>query len=64
MNDTQRLDSLALHGLCITQLAERADGEWSYRWVCHFGIEQTVQAPTIREAIDQAVERIESGVTT
>lgn len=63
MDDTQRLDSLALHGLCIMQLAELTDGQWSYRWVCHFGIEQSVQALTIREAIDMAVSTIEAGDT-
>jgi hypothetical protein len=61
MNDTQRLDALALHGLCIAQLAEKTNGEWSFRWVCHFGIEQSTEAPTIRDAIDQAVEAIEKG---
>lgn len=61
MDDTQRLDALALHGLCITQLAERKDGEWSYRWVCHFGIDQSIEAAAIREAIDLAVEALTRG---
>lgn len=61
MDDSQRLDALALHGLCVAQLADLVNGEWSYRWVCHFGIEQSLEAPTIREAIDQAVEAIERG---
>lgn len=59
MNDTQRLDSLALHGLCIAQMADRINGEWVYRWICHFGIEQSVEAPTIREVLDKAVSVIE-----
>lgn len=60
MNDTQRLDALALYGLCVAQIGERKDGEWSYRWVCNFGIEQSIEAPTIRDAIDQAVQIIEA----
>lgn len=59
MNDSQRLDALAVHGLCIAQVADRIEGEWVYRWICHFGIEQSVEAPTIREAIDHAVNAIE-----
>lgn len=61
MDDTQRIDALSNHGLCITQLMELTDGEWSYRWVCHFGIDQKVEALTIREAIDSAVATIERG---
>lgn len=59
MDDTQRLDALSLHGLCIAQISERANGEWSSRWVCHYGIDKSVDAPTIREAIDSAVVKIE-----
>lgn len=62
MNDTQRLDSLDLHGLCITRLDDLKDGAWSSRWVCHFGIEQVVEAPTIREVLDLAVTTIEIGI--
>lgn len=61
MNDTQRLDSLDLHGLCITRLDELQGGKWSSRWVCHFGIDQSVTAMTIREALDKAVAIIEEG---
>lgn len=62
MNDTQRLDSLATHGLCIAQVGERSmDGVWSYHWICHFGIDQSVEAPTIRQALDLAVETITTG---
>lgn len=61
MNDTQRLDSLATHGLCVAQIAERISGQWIYRWVCHFNIDQSLEAPTIREAIDAAVAAIEGG---
>ena len=61
MNDTQRIDALDEHGLCIVKIGERIDGEWSYRWVCHFGIEQSIEAPTSREAIDLAVETINRG---
>lgn len=62
MNDTQRLDSLANYGICIAQIAERAaGGDWSYRWVCNFGIDQSIEAPTIREALDLAVETINKG---
>ncbi len=59
MNDTQRLDALDTHGLCIVQMLERRGGEWSSRWVCHFGIEQSVERDTIRDAIDSAVQTIE-----
>lgn len=59
MDDSQRLDSLATYGLCVAQLASFIEGEWSYRWVCHFGIEQRVEAPSIREVIDLAVATIE-----
>lgn len=58
MDDTQRLDSLDLHGLCITRLDTLDEGEWSSRWVCHFGIDQGVEAGTIREAIDRAVSLV------
>jgi len=61
MDDSQRLDSLALHGLCVAQIADIVDGEWSFRWVCHFGIDQSIEAQTIREVIDAAVEAIERG---
>lgn len=62
MDDTQRLDSLAEHGLCICGNSYLLDGVWSYSWVCHFGIDQRVEAPTIREAIDQAVDTITRGI--
>lgn len=61
MNDTLRIDALGNHGLCIVQLMELASGVRSVRWVCHFGIDQQVEAPTIREAIDLAVAAIERG---
>jgi hypothetical protein len=61
MNDTERLDALSIHGLCIAQISERTGGEWCYRWICHFGIEKSVEAPSIREAIDLAVSSIEIG---
>lgn len=56
MNDSQRLDALDLHGLCVTRLDYLQDGKWSSHWACHFGIDQSIEAPTIREVIDQAVE--------
>lgn len=62
MDDTQRLDALELHGLCIAQLAEKMNGEWSYRWVCHFGIDEKIEAPTIRQVIDLAVDQITRGI--
>lgn len=61
MNDTQRIDALSNHGLCVVQLMELKDGNWSVRWVCHFGIDQKVEALTIREAIDLAVATIARG---
>lgn len=59
MDDTRRIDALSSHGLCITQLMELRGEEWLIRWVCHFGIDQKVEALTIREAIDSAVREIE-----
>lgn len=58
MDDTQRLDALAEHGLCVAGNAELVDGAWQYRWVCHFGVDQSVEAGSIREVIDSAVSRI------
>lgn len=58
MNDTQRLDSLAEHGLCVAGISILNNGEWSYRWVCHFGIDRSVEAESIRDAIDMAVLQI------
>lgn len=58
MNDTQRIDALSNHGLCVVQLMELKDGNWSVRWVCHFGIDQKTEGATVREAIDQALEAI------
>ena len=55
MDDTQRLDSLAEHGLCLAGISTFQNGEWSYRWVCHFGIDRSVEASTIRDAIDLSV---------
>lgn len=55
MNDTQRLDALDTYGLCIAHVLVKKEGAWTSRWVCHYGIDQSIEAPTIREAIDGAV---------
>lgn len=56
MDDTQRLDALGQYGLCIVQHQQRIEGQWIAHWHCHYGIDQSVTAPTIREAIDLAVK--------
>lgn len=58
MNDTQRLDSLEEHGLCVAGVATLDKGEWTCRWVCHFGIDRSVEAESIREVIYLAVSSI------
>lgn len=60
MDDTQRLDALAQHGLCVSLNSHLQDGQWTERWVCHFGIGECLEGATIREVIDAAVELIMS----
>lgn len=54
MTDTERLDAIGDHGLCLAAEDTLADGQWTRRWICHYG-EKVLTAPTIREAIDSAV---------
>lgn len=63
MDDTSRIDALAEYGLCLVGNCYLQDGAWSYSWVCNFGDGQRVEATTIRDAIDQAVEAINRGNT-
>lgn len=56
MDDTQRLDAIGKYGLCIVQHQQRINGQWSPTWECHYGIDKSVSAQTIREAIDMAVQ--------
>lgn len=60
MDDTQRLDSLAEYGLCVSQHSLLQNDQWTERWVCHFGIGESLEGETIREVIDAAVELINS----
>ncbi len=54
MDDTQRLDAIDEHGLCIASQDTLTNAGWTRAWICHYG-EKALVAPTIREAIDAAV---------
>ncbi len=62
--DTERLDAIGEHGLCISRhdvLGPNGWNErWDERWVCHYQDRMAV-APTIREALDAAVLDITTG---
>jgi hypothetical protein len=55
MTDTDRLDAIGKHGLCITRYDTLAsDGVWKEHWICHYR-DRSAVAATLREAIDSAV---------
>ena len=58
--DTERLDAIGEHGLCISRHDVMGPDGWDERWVCHYGDRMAV-APTIREALDAAVLDIVTG---
>ena len=59
--DTERLDAIGEHGLCVTRHdALGSDGVWKEHWICHYQ-DRAAVAPTIREAIDTAVLDIVTG---
>lgn len=54
MDDTQRLDAIDEHGLCIASQDTLTNAGWTRAWVCHY-CDRMAVAPTIREALDAAV---------
>lgn len=62
MDDTQRLDALDKHGLCLTGHDALGPDGWTRVWSCHYQ-DRHVVAPSLREAIDAAVLDIEAGST-
>jgi hypothetical protein len=58
--DTERLDAIGEHGLCISRHDVLGPNGWDERWVCHYQDRMAV-APTIREALDAAVLDITTG---
>lgn len=59
MNDTQRLDAFESHGLFLTQHAYLENGVWFSQWVCHYGLDQKIEAGSLREVIDAAILQIQ-----
>ena len=57
MNDTERLDAIGKHGLCIAQHQELTPGGWEIIWVVLYGNmgDRLVTSHDIRVAIDTAV---------
>jgi hypothetical protein len=53
-HDTSRLDAIGTCGLCLAVEDTLEAGEWTRRWICHYG-EKVLKTDTIREAIDAAV---------
>ena len=54
LTDTQRLDAMEA-GLFLSSQERLVEGVWVIEWVCCIGT-FTVIAPTMREAIDAAVD--------
>ena len=58
--DTERLDAIGEHGLCIPRHDVMGPNGWGESWVCYYQDRMAV-APTIREAIDAAALDIVTG---
>lgn len=58
MNDTERLDVIGEYGLWLSSVDVFRDGQWVRRWDCYYGpgMDRHVNASTIREVIDAAIE--------
>lgn len=54
MTDSERLDALDHHGLCLATHDTLGPLGWTRVWVCSY-LDRGIVAPTLREAIDAAV---------
>lgn len=60
MTDSRRLDAIGDYGLSVCRNDKYVvGGGWSSLWLCYFDIDQFVQAETIRDVIDLAIQAIE-----
>lgn len=58
--DTELLEAIGLHGLCVCTQDTLEKGIWYRSWLCIFDGDQVVQGDSIRIVIDIAVDIIES----
>jgi hypothetical protein len=65
LTDTQRLDAIGKHGLCVAQHLEHGPEGWAEEWVVAYsyaGMDRLVTAATIRAALDLAILDLEAAV--